>query len=176
MSLYSKYKIFTDSYNSHQKINFIIMVHHNFYLFILLATTFSFFYEASSAKFINVVSFGAKPDGNSDSTKSFLSAWSSACTSREQATIYVPQGSFLLKQVTFSGPCKNKVEFKIDGTLVAPKDYWSLGGSGEYWILFMKVDKLKIQGGTIDGKGSGYWRCRRSGKNCPAGARVCVNN
>ncbi|KAK7281402.1 hypothetical protein RIF29_09368 [Crotalaria pallida] len=146
--------------------------HTRYFIFLFLATfNFFFFFESSNAAYIiNVVSFGAKPDGQFDSTMSFLRAWSSACKSREPATIYVPQGSFLLKQVTFWGPCMNEIDFRIDGTLVAPLDYWSLGNSG-YWILFMKVNWLSVRGGTLDGRGPGYWRCRRSGKSCPAGAR-----
>ncbi|KAJ1440046.1 Pectin lyase fold/virulence factor [Sesbania bispinosa] len=143
------------------------MVH--FFIFIFLAT-FGFFFETSNAAFFNVVSFGAKPDGKFDSSKPFLRAWSSACKSNGPATIYVPQGSFMLKQVTFWGPCMNEIHFRIDGTIVAPSDYWSLGNSG-YWILFMKVNGLSIYGGTLDGRGSAYWRCRRSRNSCPAGAR-----
>lgn len=150
------------------------MTHHtNHFIFLFLATLFFFFFESSKAAYTNVVSFGAKPDGKFDSTMPFLMAWSSACKSNGPATIYVPQGNFLLKQVTFWGPCRNKIDFRIDGTLVAPSDYWSLGNSG-YWILFMKVNRLSVYGGTLDGRGAGYWRCRRAAKSCPAGARVCV--
>src|ERR1044072_6285570 len=106
-------------------INMVHQYHFIYYLFIIAAI----FEASSAASSINVVSFGAKPDGKFDSTRSFLSAWFSACTSREPATIYVPQGNFLVKQVTFQGPCKNKVEFRIDGTIVAPSDYLSLGDS-----------------------------------------------
>ncbi|XP_061347369.1 polygalacturonase-like [Gastrolobium bilobum] len=146
------------------------MTHHTNYFIFLFLVTLSFFFEISNGSFINVVSYGAKPDGKSDSTMPFLRAWSSACKSNEAATIYVPQGSFLLKQVTFWGPCMNKIHFRIDGTIVAPSDYWSLGNSG-YWILFMKLNGLSIYGGTLDGKGAGYWHCRKAGQSCTAGAR-----
>ncbi|RDX68009.1 hypothetical protein CR513_53048, partial [Mucuna pruriens] len=134
--------------------------------------TLSFFLVTPNASLIfNVVSFGAKPDGKLESSTAFLRAWSWACKSKESSTIYVPKGSFLLKQVTFGGPCTNKIEFRIDGTIVAPSDYWSLGNSG-YWILFMKLNGISIRGGTLDGRGDGYWRCRRAGTTCPAGARI----
>lgn len=150
------------------------MVHH--FIFLFLATLCNILFETTNAAAsINVVSFGAKPDVNFDSTTPFLRAWNSACKSSSSGgaatTIHVPRGSFLLKQVTFWGPCKNKIDFRIDGTIVAPSDYWSLGNSG-YWILFMKVNGLSIYGGTLDAKGAGYWRCRRAGKHCPDGARV----
>lgn len=150
------------------------MVHHtNHFIFLFLATSYIFI-QPSNAAYINVVSYGAKPDGKQDSTKSFQNAWSSACKSNERSTIYVPQGSFLLKQVTFWGPCRNKIDLRIDGTIVAPSDYGSLGSSG-YWILFMKVNNVAIYGGTIDGYGSAFWRCRKAGRNCPDGARVCIS-
>ncbi|XP_058760040.1 polygalacturonase-like [Vicia villosa] len=147
------------------------MFHKKIHIFLFSATfIITIFFEASNAASINVVSYGAKPDGKQDSTKHFLSAWNSACKSNQASTIYVPQGSFLLKQVTFWGPCMNKIDFKIDGTIVAPSNYVSLGSSG-YWILFMKVNRVSIYGGTIDGKGDDYWHCRKAGKSCPPGAR-----
>lgn len=149
------------------------MFHKKIHIFVFSATFILIFFKTSNAVSINVVSYGAKPDGKQDSTKHFLSAWNSACKSKEATTIYVPQGSFLLKQVTFWGPCMNKIDFKIDGTIVAPSNYVSLGSSG-YWILFMKVNRVSIYGGTIDGKGEDYWHCRKAGKSCPPGARVCL--
>lgn len=119
----------------------------------------------------NVVRFGARGDGRTDSTLSFLRAWKSACSSARPATVYVPRGTFLIKTVTFSGPCRSRIRFQIDGTLVAPHNYRALGNSG-FWILFHKVSRLTIYGGTIDARGSGFWACRKNGHNCPFGARV----
>ncbi|KAK3012494.1 hypothetical protein RJ639_008518 [Escallonia herrerae] len=119
----------------------------------------------------NVVSFGAKPDGQSDSTLPFLRAWMAACNSVAPAMVYVPRGTFLIKNAVFSGPCKNRILFQIQGTLVAPWDYRSLGNSG-FWILFQKVSWLTVSGGgTVDGRGAGFWACRRTGSNCPYGTR-----
>ncbi|TKY73013.1 Polygalacturonase protein [Spatholobus suberectus] len=147
------------------------MAHYTNQFILLFLATFSFFVITNSnASLINVVSFGAKPNDKFDSTTPFLKAWSSACGSKESTTIYVPKGSFLLKQVTFGGPCMNKIKFQIDGTIVAPSDYRSLGNSG-YWILFRKLNGISIYGGTLDGRGDGYWSCRKAGRSCPAGAR-----
>jgi polygalacturonase len=118
-----------------------------------------------------VIKFGAKPDGKIDSTQPFLKAWSAACSSASPSTIYVPKGRYLLKATVFRGPCKNKITVQIDGTLVAPTDYRALGNSG-YWILFIKVNRVSVFGGTLDAKGAGFWACRKSGQNCPVGARV----
>ncbi|KAK7395623.1 hypothetical protein VNO78_16187 [Psophocarpus tetragonolobus] len=130
---------------------------------------------SNAAPTFNVVKFGAKPDGKSDSTEPFMRAWNSACTSLSAATIYVPKGRYLLRNINFRGPCKRKVTFLIAGTLVAPEDYRALGDSG-FWILFNHVDNLVVSGGNLDAKGAGFWNCRRSGNDCPVGARTMTFN
>ncbi|XP_059291708.1 polygalacturonase-like [Lycium ferocissimum] len=139
--------------------------------------SFGFIFLNSNAASVtyNVLSFGAKSDGKSDATQPFLKAWVAACSSVKSATIYVPSGRYLIKAATFRGPCKNKITVKIDGTLVAPSDYYALGNSG-YWILFIQVNRITVQGGTLDGNGAGFWACRKSGKNCPVGARSITFN
>ncbi|XP_027119583.1 polygalacturonase-like [Coffea arabica] len=129
----------------------------------------------TSAATLNVISFGAKSDGRTDSTQSFLKAWASACSSVQAATIFVPRGRYLIKAAVFRGPCKNRITVQIDGTLVAPDDYWGLGNSG-YWLLFIQVNRLSVIGGTLDAKGAGFWACRTSGRNCPVGARSITFN
>ncbi|KAJ8755267.1 hypothetical protein K2173_019065 [Erythroxylum novogranatense] len=118
----------------------------------------------------NVVDFGAHGDGKTDSTRPFLRAWLAACRSREPASVEVPAGSFLVGTIVFNGPCKNEILFQIDGTIVAPSDYWKVGKYG-YWILFSKVKLVTISGGTIDANGANFWACRESGRVCPPGAR-----
>ncbi|XP_010251931.1 PREDICTED: polygalacturonase-like [Nelumbo nucifera] len=138
------------------------------FLFSLLGV---FFYPTSADTTYNVVDLGARPDGHTDSTHAFLSAWAKACGSDSPATIYVPPGSFLLGRAFFSGPCKsNKVTLQIDGSLVAPSDYRVLAGS-PFWLFFDEVDGFTINGGTIDGQGSSLWKCKADGKKCPDGAR-----
>nr|KYP43649.1 Polygalacturonase [Cajanus cajan] len=119
----------------------------------------------------NVVNFGAKSDGKTDSTKAFLNAWYKACASTNPASIYVPQGRFLLKSVTFKGTCANKaITINIDGTLVAPSDYRVTGNTGN-WLQFEHVNGVSIHGGVLDGQGTALWSCKNSGKsNCPTGA------
>ncbi|GMY33047.1 polygalacturonase-like [Fagus crenata] len=138
----------------------------------LVFALFSIFFVSALAAPMtyNVVSLGAKADGKSDSTQAFLSAWKSACASVKAATIYVPAGSFYLRQVAFSGPCKNNaIIISIDGTLVAPSDYKVIGNSGN-WLLFEHVNGVTISGGILDGQGTGLWACKASGKGCPKGA------
>ncbi|XP_022927860.1 polygalacturonase-like [Cucurbita moschata] len=137
--------------------------------FSLLFIIIIFFPPSLSARSYNVVSFGAKPDGRTVSTAPFLKAWASACNSAAPSSIYVPKGRFLLKGIVFKGPCKNQITFRIDGTIVAPSDYRGLGNSNS-WILFSKVNKVSVVGGTLDARGASYWACKRSGKSCPVGA------
>ncbi|XP_030536600.2 polygalacturonase-like isoform X2 [Rhodamnia argentea] len=118
----------------------------------------------------NVVSLGAKADGKTDSSKAFQSAWASACGSTRAATVYIPQGRFLVRSASFDGPCKNSaITVRIDGTLVAPSDYNVNGNSG-YWIVLRHVTGVSVIGGTLDGQGTGLWACKLSGKSCPSGA------
>ncbi|KAG5088266.1 hypothetical protein JHK86_000878 [Glycine max] len=133
------------------------------------------FSDAAPTSTYNVVKFGAKPDGKTDSTEPFIKSWQSACSSLNPATIFVPKGRYLLKNTNFRGPCKRKVTFLIAGTLVASEDYHALGNSG-FWILFNHVDNLVVSGGRLDAKGAGFWNCRRSGKSCPVGARSMTFN
>ncbi|KAK9947275.1 hypothetical protein M0R45_002908 [Rubus argutus] len=130
--------------------------------------------QATGDATYNVVSYGARGDGKTDSTKAFLRAWSSACSSATTtSTVYVPRGTFLLKPLVFSGPCRSsRIVFQMGAatTLVAPSNYWELGNSGN-WILFIKVTGLSIYGGTVDARGAEFWHCRRFGKSCTAGAR-----
>lgn len=121
----------------------------------------------------NVLSLGAKPDGSTDSTQAFLTAWAKACGSTVAATVYVPQGRYLLHNVVFKGQCKNSdITIRIDGTLVAPADYHVIGNAGN-WIFFDNVNGVSINGGVLDGQGAGLWACKQSGHgNCPSGATV----
>ncbi|XP_034889428.1 polygalacturonase [Populus alba] len=138
-------------------------------LYCVLFLLFAASYQASNVVY-NVVKLGAKPDGKVDSTEAFTKAWTLACSSTWPAMVYVPQGSFLIKPVVFGGPCKNKILFSIDGTIVAPSNYWVFGNSG-FWILFYKVTGVTVYGGTIDAKGGSFWACRNAGNNCPPGSR-----
>lgn len=141
----------------------------------LLLTILTFIdVSIGASNVFNVVSFGAKPDGVTDSTAAFLKAWQAACGSAAAATVMVPTGTFLVKVITFGGPCKSKLSFQVTGTVVAPADYRAFGNS-DYWILFNKVNKMSLFGGTFDARASGFWSCRKSGQNCPPGVRVWVS-
>lgn len=120
----------------------------------------------------SVVDFGAIADGKADSTSAFHKVWAAACGSNTESTVTVPVGTFLVNSLSLNGPCKNKMQLQIFGTVVAPDSYKSLT-SNQAWIAFDRVNGLSVVGGgTIDAKGSSYWTCKTSGNNCPYGARV----
>ncbi|GMI80446.1 ROOT CAP POLYGALACTURONASE [Hibiscus trionum] len=120
----------------------------------------------------NVLNFGAKPNGVTDSTDGFLKAWDAACGSADSSFIYVPKGRYLVGAMAFKGQCKSpQIIIRIDGTIVAPLDYGVLGKS-ENWISFQGVTGVSITGaGAFDAKGPSLWTCKASNSNsCPSGA------
>lgn len=120
----------------------------------------------------NVLDFGAVPDGKTDSTSAFARAWTAACNSNKEFTVVVPRGTFFVNSVSFNGPCKSKIRFRITGNIVAPSDYRFLSNH-QVWLKFYRVSRLSIVGGKIDGKGSSYWSCKTGGRrDCPYNARV----
>ncbi|RLN29621.1 hypothetical protein C2845_PM05G18070 [Panicum miliaceum] len=113
-----------------------------------------------------VSGFGAAGDGKTDDTAAFQNAWAQACSSAQPAVVLVPTGkSYLLKETSLSGPCKSRVTFRLEGTLVAPEDKsgWGKPGSLPRWIIFRGVDGLTVTGeGAMDGRGESSWKssCR----------------
>ncbi|KDP33146.1 hypothetical protein JCGZ_13538 [Jatropha curcas] len=140
-------------------------------LVFLSFASYNFWLATARGAHYNVVNYGAKPDGRTDSSNAFLAAWKEACAFAGSIEIYVPKGRFAIsKAVAFTGPCKNNATlFRIDGTLLAPSDYEVIGNSGT-WIIFQQVTGVRIVGGVLDGQGAGLWSCKTSGKNCPTGA------
>ncbi|CAI0472055.1 unnamed protein product [Linum tenue] len=129
---------------------------------------------AASPQF-NVIQFGAKPDGRTDSTSAFLAAWKQACSSTRGVTLYVPKGRFLTRSMLFKGPCRNSAIFiRIDGTLVAPSDIWAIGNNPN-WIEFQYVNGVTISGGVLDGKGAPLWSCKLAGRKQTLGFSFCNN-
>ncbi|PHT59603.1 hypothetical protein CQW23_01966 [Capsicum baccatum] len=122
----------------------------------------------------NVQNFRAKANGQTDSSNASLSAWGAACDSTSVATIYMPCGSYLIRNAYFDGQtCKSKdITIQIDGILLDPSDY-NVIGNAESWIKFEKVTGVSIYDGTFYGQGAGLWACKTSGKNCPKGTTVC---
>ncbi|CAN8233131.1 unnamed protein product [Cochlearia groenlandica] len=115
-------------------------------------------------KNFNVLNHGAIGDGFSDDTKAFKYAWEDACNHiGYQSTMQIPQGrTFFVQPIEFHGPCKsNKIIFKIDGNLTAPKTprQWICKTNNCHtWIQFAHINGLYIDGyGTFDGQGPKWW-------------------
>ncbi|GMP78885.1 hypothetical protein CsSME_00034655 [Camellia sinensis var. sinensis] len=122
-----------------------------------LFTIFFFHQSSSSSSSTLPITY------NTDSTKSFLSAWALACGSAQPATIYVPPGRYLIgRPANFGGRCTNNaITIRIDGMLVPPSNYNVLGNAGN-WLLFEGVNGVSIVGGVLDGQGASLWACKAS--------------
>ncbi|KAH7670847.1 Polygalacturonase protein [Dioscorea alata] len=115
----------------------------------------------------NIINYGAKPDGITDTAKPLLSAWAATCSSHQPASMYIPAGTFFVSTALFKGPCNNtNIRILISGTLIAPSSY----SATIQWLTFKYVQGVSIFGGTIDGRGQAYWACKTANRNCPSGA------
>ncbi|OVA16695.1 Glycoside hydrolase [Macleaya cordata] len=118
-----------------------------------------------SSTVFDVRSFGAVGDGLTDETLAFKTAWDTVCQfeseSESPATLLVPEGySFMIQSIIFTGPCKNYVVFKVDGTIMAPDgpDSWFKSNSKRQWLVFYRINGFSFQGfGLIDGRGEKWW-------------------
>ncbi|GAV64164.1 Glyco_hydro_28 domain-containing protein, partial [Cephalotus follicularis] len=88
----------------------------------------------------------------------FSKAWDAACRQAGNATFYVPEGTFLIGPVSFSGPCYNNQSpnVEIKGTLMAPVRLNAFPHSN--WIVFKNLNRISVTGGIemgkIDGQGA----------------------
>ncbi|XP_019424932.1 PREDICTED: exopolygalacturonase-like [Lupinus angustifolius] len=122
-------------------------------------------------KIVNVMNFGAKPDGEFDCTQAFMDAWRATCKSPGQNRLLIPQGRFLVSSMFFAGPCMSPkpITIQVVGTVLATTDI-SEYENGE-WLMFEDIAGLKlIGGGTFDGQGQDSWSqtedCEKSGSTC----------
>ncbi|KAF8016270.1 hypothetical protein BT93_H1694 [Corymbia citriodora subsp. variegata] len=116
-------------------------------------------YGDTESSMFNVLSFGAKGDGVSDDSKAILAAWKAACMV-PSATLVIPQGlKFLVKPISFKGPCMPNLVLQIDGIVQAPPKVGSWKKSSLFqWLNFKWIQNFTVQGtGTVDGQGSEWW-------------------
>ncbi|KAL2923618.1 Polygalacturonase [Bienertia sinuspersici] len=122
-------------------------------------------YEANT---FNVNDYGAKGDGKKDDTQAFVKAWDEACSS-SNAIFLVPSGkTYLLKQITFKGPCKSSLTIKVAGNILASNDRSDYKDNVRQWLVIKSVDNLSVEGGGyIDGSGKIWWEnsCKINKKN-----------
>ncbi|KAJ9695715.1 hypothetical protein PVL29_010942 [Vitis rotundifolia] len=110
----------------------------------------------ASVTTVNVNDYGAKGDG-SDATEAFKKAWEAACSS-QGSVLVVPKNNYLLKPITFEGPCKSSITVQIYGTVQASADRSAYSNDLTHWLVFENVQNLAVQGGgTINGNGKIWW-------------------
>ncbi|KAJ0979776.1 hypothetical protein J5N97_015250 [Dioscorea zingiberensis] len=113
-------------------------------------------------KDFDVTEYGAIPDGKTESSQAFLDAWNASCAYNGSARFLIPQGTFYVYPVSFTGPCYNNSSPKVDiqGTLVAPLSLSHFPNDIISWIEFKLLNELIVGGGgVIDGKGAQVWPC-----------------
>ncbi|RWR77745.1 Polygalacturonase [Cinnamomum micranthum f. kanehirae] len=113
----------------------------------------------TSTRVVNVDDFGAKGDGTDDTKQAFEKAWEEACSFAPSVFVVPKNKNYLLKPITFSGPCRSSITFKILGSIEASSHQsdWN-SKDGKHWLLFRMVDNLRVEGGgTVNGNGKTWW-------------------
>ncbi|GAB2227971.1 hypothetical protein Droror1_Dr00009800 [Drosera rotundifolia] len=147
----------------------------NLVLFFLGLVCYS--WSSGSATMFNVDDYGAKGDGTSDDTQAFKKAWKKACSTSGSVLSVTSSKTYLLKPITFAGPCKSTITVEIDGKLLASNDRSDYNKTPRHWILFENINHLVVQGGgTIDGNGKIWWEnsCKVNKKNTCKDAPTAV--
>ncbi|KAG6582197.1 hypothetical protein SDJN03_22199, partial [Cucurbita argyrosperma subsp. sororia] len=119
----------------------------------------------------NVNDYGAVADGKTENSLAFMAAWEEACAFKGDSIFLIPEGTFLVAGVTFSGPCFNNLSPKvlIFATLIAPTKLTT-----DVWIHFHSLRHLLLTGldgsAVLNGQGAQTWSfgsaCRRR-MTCP---------
>ncbi|XP_022979570.1 exopolygalacturonase-like [Cucurbita maxima] len=87
-----------------------------------------------------------------------MSAWEEACAFKGDSIFLIPEGTFLVAGVTFSGPCFNNLSPKvlIFATLIAPTKLTT-----DVWIHFHSLRHLLLTGfdgsTVLNGQGAQTW-------------------
>ncbi|XP_061359824.1 probable polygalacturonase At1g80170 [Gastrolobium bilobum] len=120
----------------------------------------------------NVLQYGAVGDGKTNDSPAFQKAWHDVCQSKSHMSrLIIPATkTFLLKPVTFTGPCKSNYTYiQLSGNIVAPKTKSEYAGfHTNTWLGFSSVNGLIVSGrGTIDAQGSAWWQQPCLGNSSP---------
>ncbi|KAH7862724.1 hypothetical protein Vadar_008605 [Vaccinium darrowii] len=101
---------------------------------------------------VDARTYGATPDGQSNSKAAFTQAWNAACASNGPSKLLIPPGQYFAGEIFFEGPCKNPMTVEFQGTILAdPNPDAFQGNEG---ILFQNIEGLTVYGGgTYDGQG-----------------------
>uniref|UniRef100_A0A7N1A597 Polygalacturonase n=1 Tax=Kalanchoe fedtschenkoi TaxID=63787 RepID=A0A7N1A597_KALFE len=125
-------------------------------------------------KVFNILDYGARGDGRTDSGEAITNAWEAACQSEVRHNIVlVPKGTYTFKYASLSGPCKAQtIMFRLNGNLKAYAGYYGRVD----WLSFRYIDGLIVTGGgKLDGQGPTTWHlndCRTNSKCGPFPANL----
>ncbi|XP_022930689.1 exopolygalacturonase-like [Cucurbita moschata] len=118
----------------------------------LLLLAFTVDAQSSADVVFDLEAYGNIVPGT-DITTALANAWKDACASGRSSAIVIPGGTFEVREGNFAGPCKNRIDFQLGGTLRAPKAL-----PGDNWIIFAHIDRLTVSGGGVfDGQGKEAW-------------------
>lgn len=73
---------------------------------------------SSSSNVFSVDAFGAKGDGKTDDSRAFMNAWKKACSTPAATLVVSRNKNYLLKPLTFSGPCKSSITLEVSSIKV----------------------------------------------------------
>ncbi|KAL2895780.1 Polygalacturonase, partial [Bienertia sinuspersici] len=87
----------------------------------------------------------------------FVKAWDEACSSSNAVLLVPSEKTYLLKPITFKGPC-NSLKIQLAGNILASNDQSDYNDNTK-WLVVKKVDNLYVDGdgGLIDGNGRIWW-------------------
>ncbi|XVE65582.1 hypothetical protein DITRI_Ditri08aG0011500 [Diplodiscus trichospermus] len=126
----------------------------------------------SDVKNFNILDNGAKADGTTDNSMSFIRTFKAACNSQGNAMMVIPEGNFLTGPVLFSGPCtSSSLIIQANGNVTAQGDlsYYKGGSDTTDWITLQSLKGVTVTGkGAFHGRGAEAWKYN----NC-AGNSVC---
>ncbi|RVW46924.1 Polygalacturonase [Vitis vinifera] len=79
-------------------------------------------------------------------TEAFKKAWEAACSSQGSVLVVPKNKNYLLKPITFEGPCKSSITVQIYGTVQASADRSAYSNDMTRWLVFENVQNLAVQG------------------------------
>lgn len=71
-----------------------------------------------SSNVFSVDAFGAKGDGKTDDSQAFMKSWNKACSTPAATLVVSKNKNYLLKPLTFSGPCKSSITLEVSFTKI----------------------------------------------------------
>ncbi|KAG5567772.1 hypothetical protein RHGRI_003079 [Rhododendron griersonianum] len=112
---------------------------------------------------VDARTYGATPDGQSNSKMAFNQAWNAACASNGPSKLLIPPGQYYAGEIYFQGPCKNPMTVQFQGTILADPNVDQY--EENQGIIFENLEGLTVYGGgTYDGQGGVQtWKNGRSG-------------